>query len=167
MRVRSGNPISMRIGTRTPIGNVDGFGMVTPAGSVGWVEEMWLDDEGAVTALAVRLPSGRRGLLLRDGIDEIRPNRREIAVRPDARLLELEPPHLDTGTEGTPTASWATSGSELALPGLLPPAAQVPVSSEPSFFATVTVLYAALFVIGCALTGVCFLVPYLVSGRPF
>ena len=157
----------MRIATRTPIGDVDGFSVVTPGGPVGWVEEMWLDDEGATTALAVRLPSGRRGLLLRDGIDEIHANRREIAVRPDARLLELESPHLDTGTNGIPTASWTTTGSELALPGLLPPPAQTPASSEPSFFATVSVLYMALFVIGCALTGVCFLVPYLVSGRPF
>jgi hypothetical protein len=160
----------MRIGTRTPIGNVDGFGVVTPGSWIGWVEEMWLDDEGAPTAMAVRLPSGRRGLLLRDGIDEIHPDRREIAVRSDARLLELEPPHLDTGTYGTPTASWTTTGSALALPGLRPPAAaaaQAASSSEPSFFTTVSVLYGALFVIGCALTGVCFLVPYLVSGRPF
>ena len=50
----------MRIGTRTPIGNVDGFGVVTPGGQVGWVEEVWLDDDGATTALAVRLPSGER-----------------------------------------------------------------------------------------------------------
>ena len=123
----------MRIGTSTTIGNVDGFGVVTPAGKVGWVEEMWLDGDGAATALAVRLPGGRRGLLLRDAIDEIDPDRREIAVTPDARLLELEPPHLDVGTRGMPTASWTTTGAELALPGLLPPAAeQATPGSEPS-----------------------------------
>jgi hypothetical protein len=159
----------MQIGARTPIGNVDGFRVVTPGGRIGWVEEMWLDDEGETTAVAVRLPDARRGLLVRDDIDEILPEELTIAVRPDARLLELEPPHLDVGVDGALTASWSTSGNALALPELPPTTTvvQSPASSEPSFFKTVTVLYAGLFVIACTLTALCFLIPYLVAGRPY
>jgi len=158
----------MQIGARTAIGSADGFGVVTRRARIGWVEEVWFDDHGIATAFAVRLPDGRRGLLVRDGIEEIRAQEREIAVRSDARLLELEPPHLDAGTDGGLTASWTTTGGELALPGLGASSGTGTVpSSEPSFLTTVAVLYSALFVIGCALTGVCFLVPYLVSGRPY
>ena len=159
----------MRIGAATPIGNIDGFRVVAPGGRIGWVEEIWLDDEDEATAVAVRLPEARRGLLIREDIDEIVPEQRTIAVRPGARLLELEPPHLGIGAGGALTASWATSGNALALPELLPraPVLRLPASSESSFFRTVIVLYTSLFVIACALTGLCFLIPYLVAGRPY
>lgn len=158
----------MRIGAGTPIGNIDGFRVEAPGGRIGWVEEMWLDDVGGTTAAVVRLPNARRALLVHDEIDEILPDERTIAVRPDARLLELDPPHLGMGANGSLEASWSTSGNELALPELLPPApAARPAGSESSLFTSVVVLYAGLFVIACALTGLCFLVPYLVAGRPF
>ena len=157
----------MQVGARTPIGNIDGFRVVTPGGRIGWVEEMWLDDEGETTAVAVRLPNARRGLLMREDIDEILPEELTIAVR-DARLLELEPPHLNAGADGTFTASWTTSGKALMVPELAPMlVVRSPASSELSFFMTVTVLYAGLFVIACALTGLCFLIPYLVTGKPY
>ncbi len=159
----------MGIGARAPIGNIDGFRVVTPGGRIGWVEEMWLDDEGETTAVAVRLSNAQRGLVVRDDIDGILPEERTIAVRPDARLLELEPPHLNAGADGTLTASWTASGKALAVPELAPttPVVRSPASSEPSFFTTVTVLYAGLFVIACALTGLCFLIPYLMAGKPY
>jgi hypothetical protein len=159
----------MGIGARAPIGNIDGFCVVAPGGRIGWVEEMWLDDEGETTAVAVRLTNAQRGLVIRDDINEILPEERMIAVRPDARLLELEPPHLNAGADGTLTASWTASGKALAVPELAPtaPVMRPPASSEPSFFTTVTVLYAGLFVIACALTALCFLIPYLVTGKPY
>jgi hypothetical protein len=158
----------MRIGARTPIGDIDGFRVEAPGGPIGWVEELWLDDEGETTAAVVRLPNARRGLVLRDELDEILPEEHTITVRPRARLLELDAPHLGTGAGGALEASWATSGHALALPQLLPtvPAAR-PASGESAFFKSLVVLYAGLFVIGCALTGVCFLIPYLVAGRAF
>ena len=57
----------------------------------------------------------------------------------------------------------------MALPELLPTASVVrsPASSDPSFFRTVIVLYTGLFVIACTLTALCFLIPYLVAGRPY
>ena len=159
----------MRIGASAPIGNIDFFCVVTPGGRIGWVEEMWLDDEGETTAVAVRLPNAKRGLVVRDDIDEILPEERTIAVRPDARLLELEPPHLNAGADGTFTASWTASRKALVVPELAPtaPVVRPPASSEPSFFMTVTVLFAVLFIIACALTGLCFLIPYLVTGKPY
>jgi hypothetical protein len=106
--------------------------------------------------------------VLRDELDEILPEERAITVRPRARLLELDPPHLGTGTDGALEASWTTSGNALALPQLLPTAPVArPASGESAFLKSLVVLYAGLFVIGCVLTGVCFLIPYLVAGRAF
>ena len=159
----------MRIGAGTPIGNLDGFRVVAPGGRIGWVEEMWLDDEGQTTAVVVCLPDAQRGLLVHDDIDEILPDELAIAVRADARLLELDPPHLEVGAHGALVASWATSGNTLAVPELpaIPPVARSSVSSESSFFKAVFLLYAGVLVIACALTAICFLVPYLVVGRPY
>lgn len=158
----------MRVAARTPIGNVDGFRVEAPGGPIGWVEEMWLDEDGETTAAVVRLPRSRRGLLVRDEMDEIVPEERLITLLPGARLLELDPPHLETGVDGALEASWATSGNALALPELLPaPRVVRPAGGESSFLRSMVVLCTGLFVIACALTGLCFLVPYLVAGRPF
>jgi hypothetical protein len=158
----------MRIGAETPIGNIDGFRVDAPGGRVGWVEELWLDDEGGTTAAVVRLPGARRGLLVHDDIDGILFEERAIAVRPDARLLELDPPHLDARAHGALEASWGTSGKALTLPQLLPAAPVArSTSRESSLLTSVVVLYAGLVVIAFALTGLCFLIPYLVVGRPF
>ena len=159
----------MQIGARTPIGNIDGFRVEAPGGRIGWVEEMWLDDEGATTAAVVRLPNARRGLLVHDEIEEILPDVRAIRVRPDARLLELDPPHLGVGANGAFEASWTTSGTTLSLPELqpTPPVVRPENGDSSSLLTSVVVLYAGLFVIACVLTGLCFLVPYLVTGRPF
>ena len=159
----------MKIDAGTPIGNLDGFRVVAPGGRIGWVEEMWLDDEGQTTAVVVCLPNAQRGLLVHDEIDEIRPEELTIVVRADARVLQLDPPHLDTGAHGALVASWATSGATLALPELsaASPVVRSSASSESSFFKAMFLLYAAVFVITCALTGICFLIPYLVTGRAY
>lgn len=159
----------MKVYAGTPIGNLDGFRVVAPGGRLGRVEEMWLDDEGQTTAVVVRLPDAQRGLLVHDEIDEIRPEELTIAVRADARVLQLDPPHLDTGAHGALVASWATSGATLELPELeaTSPVVRSSASSESSFFRAVFLLYAALFVISCTLIGICFLIPYLVTGRPY
>jgi hypothetical protein len=157
----------MRIGAETPIGNIDGFRVDAPGGRIGWVEEMWLDDEGGTTAAVVRLANERRGLLVHDDIDEILPEQRTVAARPGARLLELDPPHLGAGAHGALEASWTTSGRALALPELQPAPAARSAGGESSLVTSVAVLYAGLIVIGIALTGICFLIPYLVAGRAF
>jgi len=157
----------MRIGARTPIGDIDGFGVDAPGGRIGWIEELWLDDEGGTTAAVVRFPNERRGLLIHDDIEEILQAQRTVAVRPGARLLELDPPQLAVGSHGALEASWATSGKALELPELRPAPVVRSPSSESSLVTSVAVLYAGLVVIGVTLTGLCFLIPYLVAGRAF
>src|SRR5215467_10347542 len=99
----------------TAIGNCDGYGVVRPAGVVGWVEEPWLDDRDDPTALAVRLLDGRRGLLLHDQIVEVAHDRRAVTIGNDARILQLELPHVRVDG-GKPVASWAATGAPLVLP---------------------------------------------------
>src|SRR5215831_783702 len=100
----------------TAIGNCDGYSVATPAGVVGWVEEMWLDDSDSAIALAVRLLDGRRGLLVRDEIDEVAHERRTVSIRAHGRILRLGSPHLHVGPGGAPVASWAATVAPLDLP---------------------------------------------------
>jgi hypothetical protein len=161
----------------TAIGNCDGYSVSTPAGVVGWVEEMWLDDSERATALAVRLLDGRRGLLVRDEIDEVAHERRAVTISTGARILRLEPPHVHDGVNGAPIASWAASGAPLELPepaglirsalvGLHRPA--VPTTSEGgvSTFQTIVTMFVTIALIGVMVIGLDILVAYLATGHP-
>jgi len=161
----------------TAIGNCDGYSVATHAGLVGWVEEMWLDETGSTTALAVRLLDGRRGLLVGTEIDEVAHERRTVSVGTGARILRLEPPHVQQGPGGSTVASWAATGAPLELPGppglfagvlfgLRRPA--VPRSGEGgiSTFRTIVTMLVAIGFIGLAVIGLDFLVAYLATGRP-
>jgi hypothetical protein len=150
--------------TRTAIGDCDGFAIVTPIGRTGWIEETWLGHRGEPSAFAVRLADGRRGLLLRSDVESVDPHKRTIVVRPGSRLLELEPPHLESGPagDGSATATWTTTGGSLAVPGLTEPRPGPP--AEPSIIRPVAVLYAAVTAIVIALIGLVVLVAYVVTG---
>jgi hypothetical protein len=161
----------------TAIGNCDGYAVATPAGVVGWVEEMWLDDSDHATALAVRLLDGRRGLLVRNEIDEVAHERRTVAIGTSARILRLEPPHVHDGPDGARVASWAATGAPLELPepagllrgaivGLHRPA--VPRTADPgiSTFRTVVTMFVSIALIGLSVIGLDILVAYLATGHP-
>jgi hypothetical protein len=161
----------------TAIGNCDGYSVATPAGVVGWVEEMWLDDSGNATALAVRLLDGRRGLLVRDEIDEVAHERRAVAIGTEARILRLEPPHVHAGTNGAPVASWAATGAPLELPepagvvrgalaGLHRPVVPRTTDGGISTFRTVVVMFASIAFIGLSVIGLDILIAYLATGHP-
>ena len=161
----------------TAIGNCDGYSVGTPAGMVGWVEEMWLDDSDSATALAVRLLDGRRGLLVRDEIDEVAHERRMVTIGAGARILPLEPPHVQNGLDGVPVASWVASGAPLELPepagiirgafaGLHRPAVPRTSDSGISTFRTILAMFAAIAVIGLSVIGLDILVAYLATGHP-
>ena len=161
----------------TAIGNCDGYSVATPVGVVGWVEEMWLDDSDRTTALAVRLLDGRRGLLVRDEIDEVAHERREVTIGPGARILRLEAPHVHDGAEGIPVASWAATGSPLDLPepaglirgalvGLHRPAVPRVSDGGISTFRTIVLMFAAIGVIGLSVIGLDILIAYLATGHP-
>ena len=161
----------------TAIGNCDGYSVATPVGVVGWVEEMWLDDSDRATALAVRLLDGRRGLLVRDEIEEVEHERREVTIGTGARILRLDPPHVHAGADGAPVASWAATGSPLELPepagvirgalvGLHRPT--VPRTSDDgiSTFRTILAMFAAIAAIGLSVIGLDILIAYLATGHP-
>ena len=161
----------------TAIGNCDGYSVGTPAGVVGWVEEMWLDDSDSATALAVRLLDGRRGLLIRDQIDEVAHERRAVTIAAGARILRLEQPHVHDGPDGAPVASWAATGATLELPepagvvrgalaGLHRPAVPRTTDGGISTFRTIGAMFASIAVIGLAVIGLDILIAYLATGHP-
>jgi hypothetical protein len=161
----------------TAIGNCDGYSVATPAGMVGWVEEMWLDDSDSATALVVRLLDGRRGLLVRDEIDEVAHERRAVTIATDARILRLEPPHVHNGSHRAPVASWAATGATLELPeppgvvrgalaGLHRPAVPRTTDGGIPTFRTILAMFASIAVIGLTVIGLDILVAYLATGHP-
>jgi hypothetical protein len=87
----------------------DGFTLEGPDGCLGWVEETWLDADAHPAALAVRMPDGRRALLLADAVLAVDPDAQEVLVGPDADLRALEPPRLTS----TDTATWHATGEHL------------------------------------------------------
>ena len=161
----------------TAIGNCDGYAVVTPAGVVGWVEEMWLDDRDDPTALAVRLLDGRRGLLVHDQIAEVAHDRRSVTIANDALILQLEPPHVQVDG-GNPVASWAATGAALELPeppglvrgafaGLHRPPVPKPVEDgSASTLRTVVTMYVGLAIISLVVIGLDILLAYVATGHP-
>jgi len=97
--------------------DTDGFVVESPAGDVGWVEEVWLGEEGEPEAVAVRTGDGQHGLLLDEDVVTVDRDNRWIVVPEDPRLLELDAPHMTSSrapTEpGKVAASWATTGASL------------------------------------------------------
>jgi len=161
----------------TAIGNCDGYSVVTPAGVVGRVQEMWLDDRDNATALAVRLLDGRRGLLVRTEVGEVAHERRAVTIGAEARILRLEPPHVHNGARGAPVASWASTGAPLELPepaglirgalaGLHRPTVPKTGDGGLSTMQTVATMFVAIAVIGLSMIGLDILVAYLATGHP-
>jgi hypothetical protein len=161
----------------TAIGNCDGYSVATPAGLVGWVEEIWLDDADSAMALAVRLVDGRRGLLVHDEIAEVAHEHRTVSIATDAHILRLGSPHVHHGPDGTPVASWAATGAELELPepaglirgtllGLHRPAVQRPTDTGISTFRTIVTMFVTIAFLGLSVIGLDILVAYLATGHP-
>src|SRR4026207_2176095 len=74
------------MGAVARVGGIAGFRVGAHGGRIGWVEEMWVDDEGETTAVVVRLPNAQRGLLGRDDSDETLSEEATIAGCRDDRL---------------------------------------------------------------------------------
>ncbi len=161
----------------TAIGNCDGYSVATPAGVIGWVEELWLDDDETVTAVVVRLVDGRRGLLMSEQIGEVAHDRRTLAIGSDARILRLEPPHVHRTPDGAPVASWSASGAPLKLPeppglirgafaGLHRPAVPKTPGTGVSTLQTIVLMFTCIGLIGLSVIGLDILVAYLATGHP-
>jgi len=92
----------------------DGYVVESAAGDLGWVEEVWIDDEGEAEAVAVRTADGRHGLLLADDVLTVDRESRWVVVDEDTKLLELAAPRLNR-EGGRLTSSWGTTGAELQV----------------------------------------------------
>jgi hypothetical protein len=95
----------------------DGFLVESPAGDVGWIEEVWVDDEGEPEAVAVRTSDGRHGLLLNEDVLSVDRESRWVVVAENARFLELAAPRV-TAADGAAKrieSSWATTGAVLEV----------------------------------------------------
>jgi hypothetical protein len=157
--------------------DTDGFRVESSDGTLGWVEEVWLDDADEPCALAMRTREGRRALLLGDDVIAVQREQRWVVVPPRPGLLELAPPHLLANGDGSAaqlSASWATTGASIPIErrpssGLRLPSARAATAGETErpLWLAVGALYAfiALFVGG--VIGLSFAVAWLVAGNAY
>jgi len=156
----------------------DGYRVLTTAGLVGWVEEVWLDAREEPTAIVVHLVDGRRGLLVAGDIAGVSAESDSLTMAPDGSLLRLDPPHVETdAADGSLAASWRTAGvalelpqpaaarlrDRLRLPHPLRAGEQLPGGERPIWW-NVAVLYGAIGAIVSALIVLDFLIAYVVTG---
>ena len=97
----------------------DGFVVESSEGDLGHVEEVWVGEANEPRALAVRTSEGRHGLLLGKDVLAVDRENHWVVVSPEAVLLELDAPRLQTeeGEDGAirQTASWTTTGDVVSL----------------------------------------------------
>ena len=163
--------------TNEQLRETDGFRLGSSQGTVGSVEEVWLDDADEPCALAVRTQDGRRALLFAGDVVAVQREQRWVVVGDGPALLELAPPHLVSTGDGTGariSASWTTTGASIpteARPArrLRPPrtAAAPAPEREGSLWLAVSVLYAFIAVFVAALIGLAFGVAWLVAGNAY
>jgi hypothetical protein len=106
-------------GTDQRLAGTDGFVVESTHGDVGLVEEVWVGEANEPRALAVRTSEGRHGLLLGEDVLAVDRENRWVVVAPEAVLLELDAPRLQTA-EGEDSAlrqaaSWTTTGEVVPL----------------------------------------------------
>jgi hypothetical protein len=97
----------------------DGFVVESPDGDVGWVEEVWLGDDGEPRALAVQTVEGRHGLLRQEDVEAVDREEEWVVVPHGLKLLELDAPRVRTAN-GHVIASWSTTGEVLEAPARPP-----------------------------------------------
>lgn len=154
----------------------DGYRVLAAQGRVGDVEEIWFGEREEPLALVVRLTDERRGLLLADDVAGVSPDDRSLTMASGARVLHLDPPHLETTDDGRLAASWRATDTALALPeahprlrGLIPSSAPHPVGAvtrERPLWRTVLVMLCTLAVIVGALIALDFFFAYVITGGP-
>jgi hypothetical protein len=134
----------------TALRDAHGYVVESPYGDVGEVEEVWLDRDGPC-ALAVRVKDGRRALLLDRDVVAVDGEHHWVVVPEDAHLLELDPPRL-TADGAVPTASWSTTGNEVAIAPPEPATGRATLhaermTAERPLWQMVAILYLALLMI--------------------
>jgi hypothetical protein len=124
--------------------DTDGFDVVGLERSLGIVDEVWLGEGGAPSALVVRLTDGSRGLLEVRDVTDIDVDTQQVHVAQDAQLLHL------SGPEAVPQYETAPA----------PQIRKLPVVRSIAF------MLGTLALIVCTLIGLDFLFAYLIGGGP-
>jgi hypothetical protein len=160
-----------------------GFLVESSKGDVGWVEEVWLDEDDEPQALALQTLDGRHALLRAEDVLAVEPEERWVVVRPEQDFLELDAPRVRT-SNGAMLASWGTTGALLRPPS--EPRWHIPrhvrhngprehprlaaasrrVQRWPAWLA-IGALYGALALIVALLIAVAFLIAHLVTGQAY
>ena len=162
--------------------NADGFLVESSQGDLGWVEEVWLDDEDEPRALALQTLDGRHGLLRAEDVLAVEPEQRWVVVRPEQEFLELDTPRI-RAANGRIVASWGTTGAVLRAPSEPPWHVHLPHRGRPAghpriaavsrriqrwpAWVAVVALYGALALIVASLIALAFVIAWLVTGRAY
>src|SRR5581483_8280001 len=160
---------------RPALAAVDAYRVLAATGRVGTVEEIWFGRGEEPLAVVVLLRDGRRGLLFAEDVAGVSPDDHSLTMAEDARLLRLDPPHLEPLEGGLPAASWRATGDELELPErgvrVRALAAHTPhparrLAGERPLWLTLLLMFTTLGVIVGILIGLDFLFSHLVGGGP-
>jgi hypothetical protein len=151
--------------TKHVLAGSDGYRVLSADEQLGWVEELWLGAADEPVAAVVRLADERRGLVVAEDVAAIAPTERSLTLAPDARLIRLDPPHVEQQTDGLSSATWRATGELLQLPSKRPHDEQTPRRERPLWMMIAT-LFFVLGGVVCLVIGLDFLLAYLVAGSP-
>jgi hypothetical protein len=155
----------------------DGYRVLGGNEVLGRVEELWLGTADEPVAAVVRLVDERRGLVVAEDVLAVGPAEESLTLAPEARLIRLDPPHIEPESNGLSSATWRATGDALELPaphphqrlGLLDHRARPFGQSarpERPVWRTIVTLYLFLAGIVCSIIGLDILIAYLVTGSP-
>jgi hypothetical protein len=162
------------------LAGTDGFVVESSYGDVGLVEEVWVGEANEPRALAVRTSEGRHGLLLGQDVLAVDRENHWVVVAPEAVLLELDAPRLQTaeGEDGAlrqAAASWTTTGDVVPL---APPerdrwhplqrwAAMLPLSRATRLPWAVAILLTGIVLLLALVMTLAFIVARIVTGSAY
>jgi hypothetical protein len=167
-------------GTDQRLAGTDGFVVESTHGDVGLVEEVWVGEANEPRALAVRTSEGRHGLLLGEDVLAVDRENHWVVVSPEAVLLELDAPRLQTaeGEDGAvrrAAASWTTTGEVVSL---VPPerdpwrpfqrwAAMLPLARATRLPWAIAILLTGIVLLLALLMTLAFLVARILTGSAY
>ncbi len=152
--------------TKHVLAGSDGYRVLSADEQLGWVEELWLGAADEPVAAVVRLADERRGLVVAEDVAAIAPTERSLTLAPDARLIRLDPPHVEQQTDGLSSATWRATGELLQLPVEAATTDEQTARRERPVWMTIATLYFVLGGIVCLVIGLDILLAYLVAGSP-
>lgn len=161
--------------------DTEGFVVESSEGDLGWVEEIWIGEENAPRALAVRTKEGRHGLLLGEDVLTVDRENHWVVVPPEPTLLELDTPRLVTAEDADEgrklSASWSTTGAVLRVSPRRRPLWRFRLphrksksrvtKKEPPLWKAVAVLLTSLALAVAFVITLAFLVARLVTGSAY